>query len=178
MLNKNTIRTNEQLKEAGFSQEDIKAFRRSESNYYLLLVDLDEANAKKNWDDVLELEPKIANLEFLLKYQGVNPKEIPVSELRTQFNDNQHDDTVKKASYKRIRNHGTGIRAYCISCMNGQPSEVRACEATHCILWPFRLGGSPFFGKTLKPVTEIEVEGDERVAVEEDSDEGRNELET
>jgi hypothetical protein len=172
MLNKSTIRTDEQLRADGFSIIDIKSFRRNESRYYVSLVELDTANAEKDWDAVLDLEAHVASLEFLLKYQGKNPKEIPVKDLKAQIHDRPIEDSNTKASFKRIRNQGTGIRAFCITCMGGQPVEVRLCPATHCPLWPFRLGNNPFFGKTLMPVADIEVEGDEKIEVEDDPDDG------
>jgi hypothetical protein len=36
------------------------------------------------------------------------------------------------------------IRARCIDCCGGQPSEVRKCAAAKCPSWPFRMGVSPF----------------------------------
>lgn len=35
------------------------------------------------------------------------------------------------------------IRAKCLDCCGGQPSEVRACPVTRCDLYPFRLGKRP-----------------------------------
>lgn len=35
------------------------------------------------------------------------------------------------------------IRAYCLSCCLGQPSEVAACPATGCALHPYRMGRKP-----------------------------------
>ncbi len=35
------------------------------------------------------------------------------------------------------------IRAKCIDCCGGQPSEVRLCPASRCALHPFRLGKRP-----------------------------------
>jgi hypothetical protein len=36
------------------------------------------------------------------------------------------------------------IRAKCIDCCAGQPSEVALCTATACALWPYRMGSNPF----------------------------------
>ncbi len=178
MLTKSDIRTNEQLKADGFAEADIKNFRRFEGSYYAKLIDLDTANDAKDWDTVIDLEPEIEKLEFLLKYQGKNPKDIPVVDLKaimvcksSSWLSNEDHTTMEYR--KKIRNHGTAVRAFCVSCMNGQPSEVRACGATHCPLWPFRLGKNPFFGRTLMPVEEIAVEDDEIVEIDE-SDEGSN----
>jgi hypothetical protein len=35
------------------------------------------------------------------------------------------------------------IRRKCLDCSCYQPSEVRNCGLTVCVLWPFRLGRDP-----------------------------------
>ena len=35
------------------------------------------------------------------------------------------------------------IRAKCLECSGGQPSEVRECLITDCPLYPFRMGKNP-----------------------------------
>jgi hypothetical protein len=169
MLTKKDIRTDEQLKADGFNPADIKRFRKAESGYYGLLVELDDATAKKDYDLVIDLEAKIEPLEFRLLYQGKNPKEVPVAALKSILHDTACDDFVIKTARKRVRNQGTGIRAFCITCMGGQAAEVRRCGAIACPLWPFRLGKNPFFGKTQMPkavivdpdLVEDEIEGDD-----------------
>jgi hypothetical protein len=42
------------------------------------------------------------------------------------------------------------IRAKCVDCSGGSPSEARRCEAVDCPLWPFRSGLHPWHGATLK----------------------------
>ena len=39
---------------------------------------------------------------------------------------------------------GDAIRAKCLDCCNGAPSEVRRCGAIDCALWPFRMGSDPW----------------------------------
>jgi hypothetical protein len=39
------------------------------------------------------------------------------------------------------------IRAKCIDCSGGNPTEARKCVAFGCTLWPFRMGRNPFWGK-------------------------------
>lgn len=36
------------------------------------------------------------------------------------------------------------IRAKCLDCCGGHPSEVRACTAIACPSWPFRMGTDPW----------------------------------
>jgi hypothetical protein len=35
------------------------------------------------------------------------------------------------------------IRAKCLDCSAGQPSEIRKCVAFSCVLWPLRMGTVP-----------------------------------
>ena len=35
------------------------------------------------------------------------------------------------------------IRAKCIDCSGGSPSEARKCTAIGCALWPYRMGTNP-----------------------------------
>jgi hypothetical protein len=39
---------------------------------------------------------------------------------------------------------GEAIRAKCLDCCCGSPSEVRRCAALDCPLWPFRMGTDPY----------------------------------
>lgn len=61
----------------------------------------------------------------------------------------------------RIKNRATAIRARCIQCCNGQPSEVAACPATSCALHPFRMGKDPFNKKTAALMARDAEEGDD-----------------
>ena len=40
------------------------------------------------------------------------------------------------------------IRAWCVDCSGGQPSETRKCVAVKCPLWPYRMGFSPYHAKS------------------------------
>ncbi len=35
------------------------------------------------------------------------------------------------------------VRAKCMDCSAGQPSEIRKCTASECALWPLRMGTVP-----------------------------------
>lgn len=41
------------------------------------------------------------------------------------------------------------VRVNCVECCGGQTAEVRKCTATHCKLWPFRMGTNPFARREL-----------------------------
>lgn len=44
----------------------------------------------------------------------------------------------------REQNPLSALRAKCLDCCCGQPSEVRKCVAVDCRSWPFRMGTNPF----------------------------------
>ncbi|KAL2051027.1 hypothetical protein ABVK25_008773 [Lepraria finkii] len=39
------------------------------------------------------------------------------------------------------------IRAKCLDCCGGQPSEIRLCASAQCDLWPYRMATNPFRAK-------------------------------
>lgn len=40
------------------------------------------------------------------------------------------------------------IRQNCIECQGGHQGEVRACRATGCVFWPYRMGATPFVSES------------------------------
>ncbi|MEZ0002049.1 hypothetical protein ABIA18_003846 [Sinorhizobium fredii] len=42
------------------------------------------------------------------------------------------------------------IRRKCLDCCCNQPSEIRACEAVNCALWPFRASVHPYTSARMK----------------------------
>lgn len=40
------------------------------------------------------------------------------------------------------------IRALCLMCMGGAPSEVKRCTSKECPLHPYRMGKNPFSKKS------------------------------
>jgi hypothetical protein len=48
------------------------------------------------------------------------------------------------ALYHTEKNPLKALRARCLDCCCGQPSEVRKCTAVNCPSWPFRMGVNPF----------------------------------
>lgn len=42
------------------------------------------------------------------------------------------------------QSRGDAIRAKCVDCCGGAPSEVRRCAMADCALWPFRMGTDPW----------------------------------
>jgi hypothetical protein len=48
------------------------------------------------------------------------------------------------------------IRAKCLECCCGSPSEVRACIITSCPNWPYRMGSNPWRAKKVLSPAQIE----------------------
>ena len=48
------------------------------------------------------------------------------------------------------------IRAKCLDCCGGSPSEVRKCVASNCPLWAFRMGANLFRGKGIRVASAAE----------------------
>jgi hypothetical protein len=50
----------------------------------------------------------------------------------------------------KVRNPLTAVRAFCVECMGGYVSEVKACSNGLCPLHPFRMGRNPLHGSAGK----------------------------
>lgn len=92
-----------------------------------------------------------------VKYGGMDPKVVPSSIIKHVLNCSVSDSPAMYKSLQRVKNANTGIRAKCITCMGGQPNYVRSCSSITCPLWPFRMGGNPFYGRLTDIDTEAEV---------------------
>jgi hypothetical protein len=170
------LRSDHDLKEQGFNDDEIRMFRHEESVYYDLAVELDDAEAKKDYTRIVELEEQLELKGLDLLHRGKNPKEVPLDDLKKLIHNSVPDsleDSTSLMYRRRVKNPATAIRALCVLCMSGQPAEVRKCEAMSCVFWPFRLGSNPFAGKALPPVEELHVEDDDHVEVDE-SEEGED----
>lgn len=64
---------------------------------------------------------------------GADPRKVRVEALRAAGHEKSPLTSV--------------IRAKCLDCCGGQPSEVRMCVAVDCPLWPYRMGNNPFTGR-------------------------------
>lgn len=47
---------------------------------------------------------------------------------------------MRKQQERARLTRAKAIRAKCLDCCCGQPSEVRLCPATDCFLWSYRFG--------------------------------------
>lgn len=66
-----------------------------------------------------------------------------VSLMRSPYDKNN----PQEARYRnRVRNRGTAITAFCITCLGGR-KDVTECIDTTCPLWGFRLSSDPFYGR-------------------------------
>jgi hypothetical protein len=70
--------------------------------------------------------------------------------------ENHRTDSIPNDSYPvksdRLLGHPQSplkaIRAKCVDCSGGSVAEARRCAITHCVLWAFRMGHNPFYGKS------------------------------
>ena len=127
----------------------------------------------------IKLNKQIERLDYMLEWQGANPKELDQAELREVNTQPLHIDSSEDAQRERVRNPKTAIRAYCTFCQGGYLPGIRDCGNTICPLWSFRMGGDPFRGFALpKPIevelTPEELENDEDIFDEDDEDEGED----
>lgn len=44
----------------------------------------------------------------------------------------------------QITNPVKAIRAHCLECSSGSPTEVKTCPVSKCPLYPFRFGKNPY----------------------------------
>lgn len=63
--------------------------------------------------------------------------------LRTPFDSTNPQERRYR---NRVRNRGTAITAFCITCQGGRKA-VTECMSVTCPLWAFRLGNDPFYGR-------------------------------
>lgn len=56
----------------------------------------------------------------------------------------QAGDRIEAKYRARATTPLKAIRAHCVTCMGCQPKMVAGCTAYSCILYPFRMGTSPY----------------------------------
>lgn len=135
------------------------------------LADMYEKLKKANGIERLRLSTHIDHIEQQLSFQGANPKEIPIDDLREHIREVPGVGAMEEKYRKRIHNRTTGIRAYCIVCMGEDMAAVRDCASITCPLHPFRMGKDPFRGYDLPKATQTVVEDDyEEEDLEDDDD--------
>ena len=76
--------------------------------------------------DLLENSPYDSDGQELI---GRDPRTVPEEILSRYYGE---------------KNPLKALRARCLDCCCGQPSEVRKCTAIECPSWPFRMGVNPF----------------------------------
>ena len=71
---------------------------------------------------------------------------------RRKVQETQTSEIVRRVDYKKIiqeyidkigNSRTRGIRAFCMTCCNGQSAEVRHCPTVKCPLHGFRMGRTP-----------------------------------
>lgn len=103
----------------------------------------------------LKLQHQINRLNYMLDWQGANPKELDLDELKEVIHAPEHTDAVEDTYRARIKNQRTAIRAYCVGCMGGSTAAVKECPSVTCQLFPFRMGKDPLRGFALPKDEEL-----------------------
>jgi hypothetical protein len=102
-----------------------------------------------------ELRTAVANM----LYGGWEPRDVP-REVMVHCIQNPpatgYEGFIHVDARKRVRNPNTGIRAKCLECQGNDQVGVRNCPRFNCPLWPFRMGGNPFFGRLVGSTGEEE----------------------
>lgn len=86
-------------------------------------------------------------------YCTTDPKDIPLPDL-ILIAAHTAGDHINTKYANKIRSPLTAIRAMCYWCQGEDISGVRNCTAMSCVLFPFRMGKNPFFGKFTDPEAE------------------------
>ena len=76
-------------------------------------------------------------------YADQDPKTVPPYDLYALLRTPCDPTSTQEQAYRdRIYNRGTAIRAFCITCADGQKA-VKMCPKIQCPFWAFRMGGNP-----------------------------------
>jgi hypothetical protein len=91
-------------------------------------------------------------------YGGDDPKTVPNDILQhaVRHPPEHYNVFTHMDARKRIKNPNTGIRAFCLECQGNDTVGVRQCPSFNCPLWPFRMGGNPFYGRLVNSTGEEE----------------------
>lgn len=135
----------------------------------------EEIAAEKNPIKRLKLQKRYRITEYQLSWQGANPKELDLDELKEVCNQPLHEDSLVDKYRARIKSPATAIRAYCIDCQGGSIVGVKDCTALTCPLWNFRMGKDPLRGYEPPPysdpvIDEAELDEEDFEEVEDDED--------
>lgn len=85
---------------------------------------------------------------------GIKPAEVPTQDMLRLVKICDNGDDIEKRYRDRIRSPLTAIRAWCVTqCQCGSVRQVTECSSTSCVLWGFRMGSNPFFGKFKEDAT-------------------------
>lgn len=153
------LRTEEQLKKLGFTDEDMREHRALQTEYIQLLADYELAEEEKRFEESYALEQRIAALATTVHFRGEDPSTIPLDILKymMQSAPDRNDDAVTLQYRARNKSKAPAIRAKCVRCMGGQPALVRECSSLNCPLWPFRMGTNPLRGVVPPPKSLVDI---------------------
>jgi hypothetical protein len=91
-------------------------------------------------------------------FAGHDPKGVPNDIIKhaLQHPPEGYNVFTHMDARKRIKNPNSGIRTFCLECQGNDTVGVRQCPSFNCPLWPFRMGGNPFYGRLVNSTGEEE----------------------
>jgi len=101
-------------------------------------------------DGPLHIPPGLSNGRTGKHCEGLDPRTIPLDVLtaaghgprRTASLVSMFNKVMGRKIFARIKRH-KDIRAYCLTCLDGNAAEVRRCTTFWCPFWPYRMGCNP-----------------------------------
>lgn len=127
-----------------------------------------EAFQAAPFKDKLELRYKWRQALIRAWYGEIDPKEIPTEDLR--IISNYSSDFFMDTKYaEKIKSPVTAVRAFCFNCQGGTVSFIRNCTNSNCVLFPFRMGSNPFYGRIADADAEVTEEFPEEDQVDADN---------
>jgi hypothetical protein len=116
------------------------------------LKEIEEQIAKEpNPIKRLKMQKRYSLIQYRLDWQGANPKELDLGELKEVCNQPMHEDAIVDKYRARVKSPATAIRAFCIDCQGSSVIAVKDCTEMTCPLWNFRMGKDPLRGFELPP---------------------------
>jgi hypothetical protein len=107
-------------------------------------------------DGPLHIPPGLSNGKVGKQCEGLDPRTIPLDVLTAAGHGPRRTASVvalfnkvmggevSAPEFERIKRH-KHIRAYCLTCLDGNAAEVRRCTTFWCPFWPYRMRCNPHY---------------------------------
>lgn len=127
-----------------------------------------ESGDAKRIVNAMMLKDTLKTVIIRMIYADDDPKMIPMKYLRhALMYPAQGEPFANRDQRKRVKNPTSAIRIKCMECQGQDNAGVRQCAAVNCFLWPFRMGGNPFFARMVGAEDELTQADTDREEAEE-----------